>query len=336
ENRLRANVANASHSCGPKTDLGRSIASRNATRHGLCSTQVVLPNEDPAEFQALRDAWFEHDRPADPAHVAALESLVLAAWRLRRCKRYEAAVLSKRVRDAEQAYDLAERAAAEALGLRLLGGPADGGPRPPEDDPALLVEQLRATAAGTAGLLGRGGGLSERLAHVGCGDAAALAVATRLLGGRPEDAALDPTATHLFAAGLAAHPEPRLLCEDWKAEHPGRDVSGACVRALPLKEALGDRAGGRAALRRLGAGEVGRLEERKRAELDPRAALERAAAAELALFDDSPSGVLLRRYETACEREYHKALAEVLKFRKERPPAAEFEADPEPPASQAG
>jgi hypothetical protein len=260
---------------------------------------------------------------------------VLAAWRLRRCKRYETAVLSKRVRDAEQAYDLAERAAAEALGLRLLGGPADGAPRPPEDDPALLLEQLRATAAGTAWLLGRWGDLREQLARYECWDVTALATATLLLGGRPEQAAGDPTATHLFAAVLAAYPDPRGFCGAWSAALPGRSFDAAFVRALPLKEALGNRAAGRAALRQVVDGEMARLEERKRAVLDPQAARDRAAAAERALFDDSPSGVLLRRYETACEREYHKALAEVLKFRKERPPEPEIEAEPEPPAAEA-
>ena len=35
------------------------------------------------------------------------------------------------------------------------------------------------------------------------------------------------------------------------------------------------------------------------------------------MFDGSKEGVLLRRYETACEREFHKAIADLMKFRKE-------------------
>jgi hypothetical protein len=98
------------------------------------------------------------------------------------------------------------------------------------------------------------------------------------------------------------------------------------VDAFPPHEAAGDRA----ALGRLIAGEMERLEDLRRTELDPQAALERAAAADRAMFDDSPAGVLLRRYMTACEREYHRALAAVLKFRKERPPVAAVEPEPEP------
>jgi hypothetical protein len=183
-------------------------------------------------------------------------------------------------------------------------------------------------------MLGRWADLWEQLARYECWDVTALATATLLLGGRPDLAAADPTATHLFAAVLAAYPDPRGFCAAWSAAHPGRSVDAAFTRAWPLKEALGNRAAGRAALGRLVDGEVARLEDHKRAVLAPQAALERAAAVDRAMFDDSHAGVLLRRYETACEREYHKALAEVLKFRKERPPAVETSAEPEPPVDE--
>jgi hypothetical protein len=333
ENRRQVNIRNATHSCGPKTELGLAIASRNALRHGLCSAQVILPNEDPAEFQALHDAWFDHDRPTDPGHVAALDSLVLAAWRLRRCAKVEAAVLAQRVLEAAAAYDRSAADQAVDLGQLLLGGSSDEDPQPPEDDPTALLEQLQATAAGAAWLLDRWGELKEQLARYQCWDAAALAAAIRLAGGRPDDPADPPTAS-LFAACLAAHPAPRLFHERW-ARQVGRDAAAVFLDAFPPREVPVDPAGGRAALQRLIAGEVARLEERKRTELDPLAALERAAAADRAMFDDSPAAVLLRRYMTACEREYHKALAEVLKFRKERTPEPQIEAEPEPQAEVA-
>jgi hypothetical protein len=339
ENRLRANVRNASHACGPKTELGRAIASRNALRHGLCSTQVLLPNEDPAEFQALHDAWFDHDRPTDPGHVAALDSLVLAAWRLRRCARQEAAVLTQRVLEAAAAYDRDADGQAAAVGQHLLGGPPDQDSQPPEDDPAPLLGQLQASAAGAAWLLDRWGALREQLIRYECWDAAALAAAIRLVGGRPEEPA-DPATAALFAAALAAHPAPRRFYDTWLRQ-VGRGAAAVFVDAVLPPEGPGDRAAGRAALQRGIEGEMSRLEDLKRTVLDPLAASERAAAADRAMFDDSPAGVLLRRYMTACEREYHKALAEVLKFRKERPPVAavgpepapQVAAEPSPPAA---
>jgi hypothetical protein len=332
ENRIWANVRNATHSCGPRTELGRSIASRNSIRHGLCSAQVLLPNEDPAEFQALHDAWFDHDRPTDPGHVAALDGLVLAAWRLKRCAKVEAAALTQRVLEAAAACDRAAQESAAALGQCLLGGPPDEDPQPPEDDPALLVAQLQATAAGAAWLLDRWAELKAQLLRYQCWDAAALAAAIRLAGGRPDDPA-DPAAASLFAAALAAHPAPRMFHERW-GRQVGRDAAAEFLDAFPPREVPVDPAGGRAALGRLIDGEMARLEEHKQAVLDPLAAAERAAAADWAMFDDSPAAVLLRRYMTACEREYHRALAAVLKFRKERPPVAAVEDGPEPPAAE--
>jgi hypothetical protein len=319
---------------------------------------AVLPNEDPAELQALRDAWFAHDRPTDPAHVLAIENVVLATWRMRRCARHEAAVLARQVRGAREAFDLAALLEAEALGRRLLLDPLGRlpfvPPRPPkppahlrpikppppdptpwsdpEDDPALLVAQLNATAAGADWLLRQWGELSAMLEEAGYWDIGGLMFATRLLGRRPQDAAEDLAAVRVLAACAAAHPDPERLRADWVDQHEWFDDDEAFARAAPRSAARGGRAGGLAALRALVAAEVARLEERKRTVLDPRAALDREEAGDRALFDPSPQAVLLRRYETACERECHKALAELLKLRKERGDAP----DPAPPAAAAG
>jgi hypothetical protein len=200
----------------------------------------------------------------------------------------------------------------------------------------LLVARLHSTAAGAAWLLARWAELRDLLEQAGYWDVTALAAATRLLGGRPEAMAADHTAARLFAAAFLAHPAPRDLCDGWAAAHPGRDVHAAFGHARPHHDALGSRTPALAALRQAVADEVARLEARKRLVLDPRAALDRAEAADRAMFDDSQSGVLLRRYMTACEREYHKALAAVLKFRQARAAEPEVEAEPEPPAAAAG
>ena len=48
------------------------------------------------------------------------------------------------------------------------------------------------------------------------------------------------------------------------------------------------------------------------------------------MFDGSKEGVLLRRYETACSREFHKAISDLMRLRKEAASRAEPE-DEEPP-----
>jgi hypothetical protein len=50
---ILANQANAQPSTGPRTEEGKSCSSRNNFRHGLASGQIIVPGEDPAEFEAL-------------------------------------------------------------------------------------------------------------------------------------------------------------------------------------------------------------------------------------------------------------------------------------------
>ena len=79
------------------------------------------------------------------------------------------------------------------------------------------------------------------------------------------------------------------------------------------------------------ANELTRLRELKK-RLDPIDRLDRASAQERAMFDGSKEGALLRRYETACEREFHKAIADLMKLRKGA--ASRPEPEPEGPPLQ--
>jgi hypothetical protein len=51
---ILANRENAQLSSGPTTQDGKTASSRNAMRHGLTSTQIVMPGEDAAAFEDLR------------------------------------------------------------------------------------------------------------------------------------------------------------------------------------------------------------------------------------------------------------------------------------------
>lgn len=54
EKQLVANRQNALKSSGPRSLDGKRRSSPNALRHGLTSTQMVIPGEDPAEFSEFR------------------------------------------------------------------------------------------------------------------------------------------------------------------------------------------------------------------------------------------------------------------------------------------
>ena len=54
--RLEANRANAKRSTGPRTEVGKSRSKLNAVKHGLSAKTVVIGDEDPRDFEALRAA----------------------------------------------------------------------------------------------------------------------------------------------------------------------------------------------------------------------------------------------------------------------------------------
>lgn len=92
--RLAANRANASRSTGPKSFEGKLASSRNATRHGLLSRQPLLADEDPVEYDELRDRLIEALAPEGPLEEVLLDGLLGALWRLRRLRRVETALYS--------------------------------------------------------------------------------------------------------------------------------------------------------------------------------------------------------------------------------------------------
>jgi hypothetical protein len=67
EKQSAASRANGAKSKGPATPEGRARASRNSLRHGLSSEIVVLPHEDRAHFEQLRDSYRGKLRARRPA-----------------------------------------------------------------------------------------------------------------------------------------------------------------------------------------------------------------------------------------------------------------------------
>ena len=73
----------------PRTEEGKAASSRNALRHGLTSAQVILPGENPAELESLRDSLFEAHQPAPGLETVLLDQVVQCLWRLNRARRIE-------------------------------------------------------------------------------------------------------------------------------------------------------------------------------------------------------------------------------------------------------
>ena len=91
----RANAQNAQRSTGPRTDDGMAAASRNALRHGLCSAQALLPQEDDAPLAALHAALRGDLKPQGPMEELLFERIVAAEWRLRRAMLVECGIFER-------------------------------------------------------------------------------------------------------------------------------------------------------------------------------------------------------------------------------------------------
>jgi len=75
---------NGAKSHGPKTEAGRKRSSQNALKHGLTSQTLVLPTEDPEEFQQLLTSYLDRFQPDGPAELHLVHEMVAAKWRLER------------------------------------------------------------------------------------------------------------------------------------------------------------------------------------------------------------------------------------------------------------
>ena len=93
--RARINRANATHSTGPRTDAGKQRSSLNATKHGLTAQTVVLPSEDPAQYEAHRAQFFDEYQPATPTETQLVQELVDTSWRLNRIPLLEAGLIAR-------------------------------------------------------------------------------------------------------------------------------------------------------------------------------------------------------------------------------------------------
>ena len=73
---------------GPTSPNGKARSSENAITHGCRSEKLILRHEDPAKFEALRDAWFRHYQPESEIAIALVEETVRAHWFLKRAQKH--------------------------------------------------------------------------------------------------------------------------------------------------------------------------------------------------------------------------------------------------------
>jgi len=81
---ISANQKNAQLSTGPRTPEGKAAASKNAFKFGLTSKQIVLPSEDPDEFESLHNGLLNQWDPRTDGERMLVDDMAAARWRIRR------------------------------------------------------------------------------------------------------------------------------------------------------------------------------------------------------------------------------------------------------------
>src|SRR5690348_7896825 len=97
--------ANGAKSRGPKTDAGKQRSSQNAVKHGLTSQTLVLPCEDPADYQRLLDSYIDYFHPGGPVELDLVHEMVAAKWRLNRAALIETQLLADSVSFVEERHE---------------------------------------------------------------------------------------------------------------------------------------------------------------------------------------------------------------------------------------
>ncbi len=89
---IEANRRNATNSTGPRTREGKAQSRANALKHGLAAEVVLLPSEDPAAVESLREALVSYYSPVTDWEEQLVEQAISIMVRLKRVPTFEAAL----------------------------------------------------------------------------------------------------------------------------------------------------------------------------------------------------------------------------------------------------
>ncbi len=329
---------------GATPTLQKSRTRLNAVTHGLTAETLILPGEDPRDFQRLLDHWTAQLEPANPFEHDLVRQVATLSWRLDRADRVQDALIADSL-----GTDTAEQRRAEVadLGRRLLPPPrvpnfvrrfgvwadldrlAHRGPDDPDDPPRLLL-RLEATADGCRWLLDRWAVLRTIVDAGTPWPDEPMVQAIRLLGKRPFDAVNDlQVLTIIVATYVLDRSRPDPFAELWKTT-TDREAIYYRQRLLGrrLREAKPrSKEHAREVLLEIVDAAVSRLEEQEQVHRRREADLA-ALRPEILLFDASAEGEWVRREQRKATR----AILRITeRFRKARRRGETLSADPPKP-----
>ena len=77
------------HATGPRTKAGKATSSQNALKHGLASGTLLLPDEDPAEFEALHQSLITDHAPVNATETLLVYDMAKHHWLMDRAIRLQ-------------------------------------------------------------------------------------------------------------------------------------------------------------------------------------------------------------------------------------------------------
>jgi hypothetical protein len=96
---------NGAKSHGPVTPEGQAQCSKNALRHGLSASAVVLPWENAEEFEQLRGNYIQDFRPCNQSQLDQVETLAATRWRMNRLVSMETRLFEQETLRNEEAME---------------------------------------------------------------------------------------------------------------------------------------------------------------------------------------------------------------------------------------
>ena len=113
ETKRAINRRNAQKSSGLRSSNGKAASSKNALRHGILGSGLLLVDENPADYDVLFQSLVQDLRPHGALEIIHVERIAAAIWRQRRLIRAETAAVAFR-----QAADDTRKMLTETLGRR--------------------------------------------------------------------------------------------------------------------------------------------------------------------------------------------------------------------------
>jgi hypothetical protein len=341
--KLEANRRNSMRSCGPRSEAGKSVSKLNAVKHGMRAATLVLLDEDPEALEDRRSEWTASLMPRGAAEQRVVDDAVEYSWLRDRARRAQEARLATNIVNA--GVDDAIREADEVLRLgQMLFADNRGAlahyphldmeeeifrPKRTElvshsdivdepEDPQRLVLHLQATAGGCQWMLDRWSELRSILEEGLNWQSADKLKAIRLLGRHPIEAVDDRNVLMIFVASQVIESRTGIrIPEIWNElrEHERKPYAQRLVGRGIEKLRPTDAAAARQVLFDIidrATAQIATKAEvhRARAEINDSLAVDRL------LFDDSPEGERLRRFDLACGRGMARSLESLVKLRR--------------------